>query len=84
MLLPAVPVDGLGVVPARALSELNRLLGEEEEPITLQTNAAKSQILFRLANTEMIDGDEDPAAERRYPLPRFCLTSLGPVLSHPH
>ncbi len=42
------------VVPARALSDLNRLLGEEEEPVTMQTNAAKTQILFRLQSTEMV------------------------------
>jgi DNA polymerase-3 subunit beta len=42
------------VVPGRALGELNRLLAEEEEPITLRTNAAKTQVLFRLQNVEMI------------------------------
>jgi DNA polymerase-3 subunit beta len=42
------------VVPARALSELNRLLAEEEEDVTLRTNAAKTQVLFRLKNVEMI------------------------------
>jgi DNA polymerase III subunit beta len=42
------------VVPARALSELNRLLAEEENPVTLRTNASKTQVLFRLENVEMI------------------------------
>ncbi len=42
------------VVPAKALAELSRLLGEEDGPITLRTNAAKSQVLFRLQNAEMI------------------------------
>jgi DNA polymerase-3 subunit beta len=42
------------VVPARALSELNRLLAEEEDDVTLRTNAAKTQVLFRLKNVEMI------------------------------
>src|SRR5206468_1409360 len=42
------------VVPARALAELNRLLADEEEPITMETNAGKTQVLFRLANAEMI------------------------------
>src|SRR5439155_23084576 len=42
------------VIPARALAELNRLLADEEEPITLETNAGKTQVLFRLANAEMI------------------------------
>jgi DNA polymerase III subunit beta len=42
------------VIPARALSELQRLLAEEEEPVTLRTNAAKTQVLFRLKNVELI------------------------------
>lgn len=42
------------VVPARALAELNRLLAEEEEPVTLRTNAGKTQVLFRLKNAEMV------------------------------
>ena len=42
------------VVPAKALAELSRLLGEEDGPITLRTNSAKSQVLFRLQNAEMI------------------------------
>ena len=42
------------VVPSRALSELSRLLAEEDEPVTLRTNAAKTQVLFRLANAEMV------------------------------
>jgi DNA polymerase-3 subunit beta len=42
------------VVPARALSELSRLLADEEEPVTMRTNAAKTQVLFRLTNAEMV------------------------------
>jgi DNA polymerase-3 subunit beta len=42
------------VIPGRALGELSRLLGEEDEPVLLQTNAAKTQVLFRLANAEMV------------------------------
>jgi DNA polymerase-3 subunit beta len=42
------------VIPARALQELSRLLGDEDQPITLRTNAAKSQVLFRLQNVEMV------------------------------
>ncbi len=42
------------VVPAKALSELNRLLGDEEDRVLLQTNAAKTQVLFRLKNVEMV------------------------------
>jgi DNA polymerase III subunit beta len=42
------------VVPARAFSELSRLLAEEEDAVTLRTNGAKTQVLFRLANAEMV------------------------------
>jgi DNA polymerase-3 subunit beta len=42
------------VVPAKALSELSRLLGEEEEDVLLQTDAARSRVLFRLKNVEMV------------------------------
>ena len=42
------------VVPARALSELQRLLADEEEPITLNTNAGRTQVQFRLKNAEMV------------------------------
>jgi DNA polymerase-3 subunit beta len=42
------------VIPGRALAELNRLLGDEEGMVTLQTNAAKTQVLFRLTNAEMV------------------------------
>jgi len=36
------------VIPAKALTELARISGEEEEPIGLYVNGARSQILFRL------------------------------------
>ena len=42
------------VVPARALQELLRLLGDEEEPVDMRTNAGKTQVLFRLKNVEMV------------------------------
>ncbi|HEU0073150.1 MAG TPA: DNA polymerase III subunit beta [Dehalococcoidia bacterium] len=42
------------VVPSRAFAELSRLLAEEDEAVTLRTNAAKTQVLFRLANAEMV------------------------------
>ena len=50
----AVPETTEIVVPGRALGELNRLLAEEEDAITLRTNAAKTQVLFRLKNVEMV------------------------------
>ena len=50
----ALPETTEIVVPGRALAELNRLLAEEEDPITLRTNVAKTQVLFRLKNVEMV------------------------------
>lgn len=41
------------IVPARALGELNRLLGDEDEPVQMMLNAARSQVLFRLKNSEL-------------------------------
>jgi DNA polymerase-3 subunit beta len=42
------------VIPARALNELSRLLADESDPITLRTNTAKSQVMFRLENAELV------------------------------
>jgi len=42
------------IIPARALTELHRLLGEEEEPIEITINPARSQVLFRLRDVELV------------------------------
>ncbi|MGD9893735.1 MAG: DNA polymerase III subunit beta [Dehalococcoidia bacterium] len=42
------------IVPARALSELNRLLGDQEGPIEMTLNANRSSVLFRLNSVEMV------------------------------
>ncbi|MDP2948364.1 MAG: DNA polymerase III subunit beta, partial [Chloroflexota bacterium] len=42
------------IIPARAMRELNRLLPEEEESVEMTLNAARSQVLFRLKNVEMV------------------------------
>jgi len=42
------------IIPARALAELNRLLGDEEEPVQMTLNAQKTQVLFRLKNAELV------------------------------
>jgi DNA polymerase-3 subunit beta len=42
------------IIPARTLSELNRLLGEQEEPVEITVNEKKSQVLFRLKDAEII------------------------------
>jgi DNA polymerase-3 subunit beta len=42
------------IIPARTLSELNRLMADQEEAVTITLNPNKSQILFRLKNTELV------------------------------
>ena len=42
------------IIPARALGELNRLVADQEEPVEVTVNPAKSQVLFRLKNTELV------------------------------
>jgi DNA polymerase-3 subunit beta len=42
------------VVPAKAMAELNRLLGDAEEPVEMMVNAARTTVLFRLPAVEMV------------------------------
>jgi DNA polymerase-3 subunit beta len=42
------------IIPARTLNELNRLLGDQEEPVEITINQQKSQALFRLKNAEIV------------------------------
>ena len=42
------------IVPARAMNELNRLLGDAEEPVEILVNAARSTVMFRLPSIEMV------------------------------
>jgi DNA polymerase-3 subunit beta len=42
------------IVPAKTLSELNRLMAEQEEPVEVNINPTKSQILFKLKNIELV------------------------------
>ncbi len=42
------------IIPARTLAELNRLVTDQEEAIEITVNASKSQILFRLKDTELV------------------------------
>ncbi len=42
------------IIPARALRELERLIADEEEPLLMAFNAARSQVLFRLPSVEMV------------------------------
>jgi DNA polymerase-3 subunit beta len=42
------------IIPARSLTELNRLIGDQVEPVELTINPKKSQAMFRLRNVEMV------------------------------
>ena len=42
------------IVPARALQEVNRLIGGQETPIEFTVTPSKSQALFRLDNIEVV------------------------------
>ncbi len=42
------------IIPARTLTELNRLIGDDEETVDITVNPDKSQILFNLKNTELV------------------------------
>src|SRR3990172_7237829 len=42
------------IIPARALRELVRLAGEEEDPLEMAFNAGRSQVLFRLKSAELV------------------------------
>ena len=41
------------IIPARALQEVNRLIGEGQEPVVLTVNPAKSQVLFKMDNIRL-------------------------------
>ena len=42
------------IIPARTLSEINRLAGDEEKTIAVKIDTKKSQILFRLKDIEIV------------------------------
>lgn len=42
------------IIPARALTELNRLLGDQDSPVEMTLNANRSSVLFRLNSIEMV------------------------------
>jgi DNA polymerase-3 subunit beta len=42
------------IIPARTLAELDRLMTDEKEAVTIQVNPRKSQVLFRLSNIEFV------------------------------
>lgn len=42
------------IIPARALQEINRLIGGQSEPVEFTVTPSKSQALFRLDNVEVV------------------------------
>jgi DNA polymerase-3 subunit beta len=42
------------IIPGRALSELNRLLADQKEPLEIAVSQNKSQVLFRLKDVELV------------------------------
>jgi DNA polymerase-3 subunit beta len=42
------------IIPARTMAELNRLIGDQEEPVDITLNPNKSQVLFRLKSVELV------------------------------
>jgi DNA polymerase-3 subunit beta len=52
--LKPVPADISVIVPARTLNELNRLLGDQDEPVEMMMTPAKGQVLFRVRGVEVV------------------------------
>ncbi len=42
------------IIPAKALQEVGRISGEQEDPVEMAVTENKTQILFRLTNTELV------------------------------
>jgi DNA polymerase-3 subunit beta len=42
------------IIPARALAELNRVSADQQDPIELVITPSRNQILFHLANTDLV------------------------------
>ncbi len=42
------------IIPARALREVERLIGDSAEPVQLSINAAHSQVLFKMETAEIV------------------------------
>ena len=53
--LPESPSESIEViVPARALRELSRLVGESNEPVEMRVNPQRTQVLFAMTDVEMV------------------------------
>jgi DNA polymerase-3 subunit beta len=53
--LDPAPAENLEViVPARALRELSRLIGDSTEPVSMRVNQQRTQVLFEMVDTELV------------------------------
>jgi DNA polymerase-3 subunit beta len=53
-LLQPVTTETRVVIPAKTLNELNRLLGDETEPVEITMTPARGQVLFKLDRVELV------------------------------
>ena len=42
------------IIPARTLTELNRLIADQEEPVEIMLNPSRGQVLFRTKSAELV------------------------------
>ncbi len=42
------------IIPARVLVEVNRIVGDQEEPVEISITENRSQVLFHLSNTDIV------------------------------
>ncbi len=42
------------VIPARALAEVSRIIGDQEEPVRIHVTPARNQILFHMSNVDLV------------------------------
>ncbi len=63
------------IIPARALIELGRISGEQEDPVTISVTPTRNQVLFQLSNvvlvSQLIDGN---FPDYKQIIPRECVT----------
>ena len=54
-LLKSVPEEVSVIIPARTMSELNRLIGDREEAVEILMTPAKGQVMFRVQGGETVE-----------------------------
>ena len=54
-LLKAVPDEVSVIIPARTMNELNRLIGDREEPVEILMTPEKGQVMFRVRGGDTVE-----------------------------